>query len=123
MTMNPEVVDSPVSAVTAVRDVTREPLTPSQLIWRRFRKHRMALLGGIGTILLILFIIGGSIVVPESRANDADLKSRLSPPNAEHWFGTDSVGRDVFYRIIYGGQISLFIGILAVIMEITLGTI
>ncbi len=40
-----------------------------------------------------------------------------------HWFGTDSVGRDVFNRVIYGGQISLFIGLLAVILEVTLGTL
>jgi peptide/nickel transport system permease protein len=98
-------------------------LTPSQLIWRRFRKHKMALWGAVGTICLLIFIIGGSIIIPESRANEADLKSRLASPGIEHWFGTDSVGRDVFNRIIYGGQISLFIGVLAVIMEILLGTI
>jgi len=79
--------------------------------------------GGIGVILLLLFIIGGSIVFPESRANETDLLKRLAGPSAEHWFGTDSVGRDVFFRIIYGGQISLFIGFLAVVLEITLGTL
>ena len=42
---------------------------------------------------------------------------------ATHWFGTDSVGRDVFDRVIYGGQISLFIGLLAVILEVSLGTV
>lgn len=98
-------------------------LTPGQLIWRRFRKHRMALLGGIGAVLLILFIIGGSIVYPESRANETDLKRRLAGPSSVHWFGTDSVGRDVFIRIIYGGQISLFIGVLAVGVSVTLGTL
>jgi peptide/nickel transport system permease protein len=51
------------------------------------------------------------------------LLRRLAGPSAEHWFGTDSVGRDVFYRIIYGGQISLFIGLLAVILEVSLGTV
>lgn len=101
----------------------KTPLTPRQLIWRRFRKHNMALMGGVGTILLMLFIIGGSIIIPESAANAADLKERLTAPNADHWFGTDSVGRDVYDRIIYGGQISLFIGVLAVFMEITLGTL
>jgi peptide/nickel transport system permease protein len=83
----------------------------------------MALLGGVGVLLLMLFIIGGSIVFPESRANETDLLRRLAGPSAEHWFGTDSVGRDVFYRIIYGGQISLFIGLLAVILEVSLGTV
>ncbi len=99
------------------------PLTPGQLVWRRFRKHRMAVLGGIGSILLLLFIISGSIIIPESVANEVDLKGRLAAPNSEHWFGTDSVGRDVFKRIIYGGQISLFIGLLAVIIAVSLGTL
>ncbi len=106
-----------------VVEAQKAPLTPGQLVWRRFRKHNMALLGAVGTILLLIFIIGGSIIVPESAANAADLKERLAPPDAAHWFGTDSVGRDVFNRIIYGGQISLFIGVLAVFMEITLGTL
>ena len=98
-------------------------LTPGQLIWRRFRKHHMAVAGGVGAILLILFIVGGSIIYPESRSNETDLKARLSPPSATHWFGTDSVGRDVFVRIIYGGQISLFIGVLAVTVSVSLGTV
>ena len=101
----------------------KQPLTPNQLVWRRFRKHHMALLGGIGVIILLLFIIGGSIIFPESLANNTDLVGRLVAPSAKHWFGTDSVGRDVFYRIIYGGQISLFIGFLAVFLEVSLGTV
>jgi len=99
------------------------PLTPRQLIWRRFRKHRMALIGAIGTALLLAFIIVGSIVVPEAATRDGNLRARLLAPSAEHWFGTDTNGYDVFNRIIYGGQISLAIGTLAVIMEITLGTV
>ena len=98
-------------------------LTPGQLAWRRFRKHRLALIGAVGISLLLLFIIIGSIVVPETGANNIDLYNRLVGPTAIHWFGTDSTGRDVFNRIIYGGQISLFIGILAVVLEVTLGTV
>jgi peptide/nickel transport system permease protein len=98
-------------------------LTPGQLAWRRFRKHRMALIGAIGISLLLLFIIIGSIVVPETGANNIDLYHRLSGPNMVHWFGSDSTGRDVFNRIIYGGQISIFIGVLAVVLEVTLGTV
>lgn len=102
---------------------TLKPLTPSQLVWRRFRKHRMALIGAVGTILIVVFIIFGSIIVPESAANDVDLYNRLKAPTAVHYFGTDSNGRDVFDRIIYGGQISLMIGILAVTLEVSVGTV
>lgn len=79
--------------------------------------------GALGILLLLIFIIGGSIVIPETNANNTDLLSRLAGPTGKHWFGTDSVGRDVFNRIIYGGQISLFIGVLAVIIEVSLGTL
>jgi peptide/nickel transport system permease protein len=83
----------------------------------------MAMIGAVGVILLLLFIIGGSIIVPETAANNTDLVARLTGPTSAHWFGTDSVGRDVFFRIIYGGQISIFIGLLAVILEVSLGTL
>jgi len=99
------------------------PLTPGQLVWRRFRKHRMALAGAIGIILIAVFIIGGSIIVPEKAANLGDLHMRMNSPTFSHFFGTDSNGRDVFNRIIYGGQISLFIGVLAVILEVSIGTV
>jgi len=104
-------------------ETTGISLTPAQLAWRRFRKHRMAMIGAFGLIILLLFVIVGSIVVPETGANDIDLYHRLTGPTSLHWFGSDSTGRDVFNRIIYGGQISLFIGVLAVVTEVTLGTL
>ena len=105
------------------RELTAPPLTPQQLIWRRFRKHRMALLGIIGFILLLAFIIAGSIIVTEKRANEVDPKGRLTGPTQTHWMGTDSTGRDLFARVIHGGQISLLVGILAVILSVSIGTV
>ncbi|MDO9131148.1 MAG: ABC transporter permease [Anaerolineales bacterium] len=102
---------------------TGPALSPSQLIWRRFRKHRMAMAGIVGVILLLIFIIAGSVIVPETKANEVDLRARLGTPSELHWMGTDSTGRDVFNRIIYGGQISLLVGILAVSISVTLGTV
>src|SRR5258706_3197957 len=100
---------------------TNVPLTPGQLVWRRFRKHRLALMGAGGIALLILFIIIGSIIVPESKANRGDLLVRLSAPIAGHPFGTDSTGRDVFNRIIYGGETSPLLVGPSVAFGITLG--
>ncbi|HET9909611.1 MAG TPA: ABC transporter permease [Anaerolineales bacterium] len=109
--------------VLGEREASRPILTPRQLIWRRFRKHRMALLGMIGFLLLLAFIIVGSILISEKEANEVDLQARLSPPSAAHWMGTDSTGRDLFARIIHGGQISLIVGVLAVILSVTVGTL
>jgi peptide/nickel transport system permease protein len=96
---------------------TIKPLTPSQLVWRRFRKHRMALVGTVGIILLVAFIVIGSFLIPEKAANQGELTQRMLAPSVSHIFGTDSNGRNVFNRIIYGGQISLVIGVLAVTLE------
>ncbi len=100
-----------------------QPLTYQQLVWRRFRHHRIAMWGGIGIMMLFSFILIGSIFIPESKANEVDLRSRLKGPSLEHLMGTDSTGRDIFSRIIYGGQISLMVGVLAVGLSVTLGTL
>lgn len=123
MAINPTLAEPSAPTTGLAIDETKQPLSPGQLVWRRFRRHRMALIGSVGIILVIIFIIAGSIVVSENAANTGDLLIRLQPPMAGHLFGTDSTGRDVLFRIIYGGQISLFIGVLAVALEVTLGTV
>lgn len=102
---------------------TTAPLTYQQLVWRRFRHHRIAMWGGIGILLLFSFILIGSIIIPESKANEVDLRARLKEPSSTHIMGTDSTGRDIFSRVIYGGQISLMVGVLAVGLSVTLGTL
>jgi len=97
------------------------PLSLGQLAWRRFKRHRMALAGSVGLILMLLFIVVGSFFYTEKYANRVDVVRRLEAPSAAHYFGTDSTGRDVFARIIYGGQISLFIGVLSVVVALILG--
>jgi len=83
----------------------------------------MAVFGMIGFGLLLLFILVGSLIISAKEANAIDLKARLSPPTATYWMGTDSTGRDIFSRIIHGGQISLFVGITAVFISVSLGTL
>jgi peptide/nickel transport system permease protein len=97
------------------------PFSLGQLVWRRFRRHKMAMFGVVVMILLFVYSIGGAWVFPESYANYADTPLRLSPPSAQHPFGTDTIGRDVMARTIYGGQISLMIGLLAVLIESVIG--
>lgn len=105
----------------AVESLTAAPLSPWQLAWRRFRRHKMAMAGGMGMIMVILFIIVGSFFFSEKEANRVDVVNRLAPPSAQNFFGTDSTGRDLFARIIHGGQISLVIGVLAVALALLLG--
>lgn len=113
----------PTTTDAKAREAAPPTLTPAQLVWRRFSRHKMAMGGAVGIVLLFLFIIIGSLAIPESKANEGVLRDRLQPPSAAHWFGTDSTGRDVMVRIIYGGQISLVIGVMAVGLSVTLGTL
>ncbi len=99
----------------------RPPLTPTQVAWRRFRRHKMAMVG-VGLLAgVILFITVGAIFFSEADANRTDLSIKLQPPSREHPFGTDLTGRDILARTIYGGQISIIIGILAVMVTLIVG--
>lgn len=97
------------------------PLTLWQLFWRRFRRHKMALFGLVTLFLLILYSLGGTLFFSESYANLTSTAMRLQPPSREHPFGTDTVGRDILARTIYGGQISLLIGLTAMLVEVFIG--
>jgi peptide/nickel transport system permease protein len=108
-------------ATLAPDDLETPPLSLGQLAWRRFRRHKPAIFGIVVLILLFLYAFGGSLIVPEKYANFTDTTVRLQSPSAVHPFGTDTIGRDVLARSIYGGQISLLIGLTAVIVETFLG--
>jgi len=103
--------------------IRRESLTVRQLVWRRFRRHKMAMAGAVMLCLLILYSFGGALFFTEEYANHTDTSLRLQPPSREHPFGTDTVGRDILARTIYGGQISLLIGLSAVVISIVVGVL
>jgi len=104
-------------------EVERPPLTPTQIAWRRFRRHKMALAGAGLLMAIILFVTLGTLFYSEADANRTDLSITLSPPSPEHPFGTDGTGRDILARTIYGGQISILIGLSAVIVSVTVGVL
>ena len=97
------------------------PLSLGQLTWRRFRRHRMAIFGGVSLILIFLYSFGGALFISEAEANFTATGDRLQAPSREHPMGTDTIGRDIMARTIYGGQISILIGITAMIVEVLLG--
>lgn len=102
-------------------DLEAPPLTLRQLTWRRFLRHKMAVFGSITLVLLFLYSFGGSLFVSQAFSNFTETGARLQPPSSEHLFGTDTVGRDIMARTIYGGQISLLIGLTAVLIETIVG--
>ncbi|HEX6989293.1 MAG TPA: oligopeptide ABC transporter permease [Bacillota bacterium] len=114
---HPEPVD-----VTLQQGLTRETQSWGRLFWHRFRRHKLAQAG----LLVLLLIALGSIFAPQLSPYDpasTDLVNRLSPPSSEHWLGTDRYGRDVYTRLLYGGRVSLAVGVSAMAISVVLGTL
>jgi peptide/nickel transport system permease protein len=93
------------------------------LALRRFFRHRMAAAGVLLLTAILLFVVGGTLFYSEDYANQLALREKFDPPSAAHPFGTDSVGRDILARTIWGGQISLLIGTSSVLISISVGTL
>jgi len=89
--------------------------------WRRLRRSANA---RVGMAIMLLFVLLGvliPIVDPYNPRIDSDLVNRLKAPSAEHLFGTDDQGRDLFRRVLHGANVSLRVGIAAVALALTLG--
>ena len=90
-------------------------------IWRNFRKNKGAM---IGLILIIIIITIGATVsfwIDYDKIVAMNIRERLQPPSAEHWFGTDEMGRDLFWRVLYGTRYSIAVGFVAVMVSLAIG--
>jgi peptide/nickel transport system permease protein len=96
--------------------------SPGLEAWRRFRRHRLALASGAILILMVAAIAFGSFVwnVP---INEIDFTARLKGPSWAHPLGTDDLGQDLLARMLYGGRISLAVGLAAMFVAIGVGTL
>jgi peptide/nickel transport system permease protein len=118
-----QTLDDPPLALHKAEELEAPPLSLRELAWRRFRRHKMALAGIVVLVLLFVYSFGGALIVSEAYANYNDTSIAYQPPSREHPFGTDAIGRDILARTIYGGQISLLIGLTAVTVEVVVGVL
>jgi peptide/nickel transport system permease protein len=109
--------------VVSIKEEKKRSDSLLRIATRRFFKHRMAVFGVVLLLGMLAFTLGGTLFYSEGYANTTNPGVSFQAPSAEHPFGTDSVGRDVLARSIYGGQISLMIAIASVFISITLGTV
>ncbi|TDL30799.1 ABC transporter permease [Jeotgalibacillus sp. S-D1] len=93
-----------------------------RLFVRRFLNNRLALIGSSIMIFLLLFV-SFSLLFMNSSPLEIDPANRLHAPSSEHWFGTDTFGRDLFSRVVHGGFVSLAVGFSATIITAIIGMI
>ncbi|ABO67349.1 ABC transporter permease [Geobacillus thermodenitrificans] len=93
-----------------------------ELLFRRFLFNKLAVVGTVIVILLCLFSTVGPFMTKYGPL-DIDPMNRLQPPSADHWFGTDNFGRDLFSRVVHGGRVSLVVGFSAALLTAIIGMI
>ena len=95
--------------------------SPRALMWRQFRRHRVALVSLVAFALIAAACAAAPWVAPYP-FDAIDLMSVRQAPSLHHWMGTDDLGRDVFTRMLFGGRVSILIGLLAAAVGASLGT-
>ena len=108
--------------VPATAKVMPKEETYVQMVWRRFRRHKLAMISLVVLIVLYSMAIFAPWVAPY-HYDHMDFTKISQPPSAEHWFGTDRIGADLFSRVIWGSRISLSVGFVAAGIAIVLGTV
>lgn len=102
--------------------VIRPSTTLGQDAWRCLQKNKLAKTGLYTIAVIMILAVAGPWLSPGSYS-DQNLLQANRPPGAGHWFGTDSLGRDLFIRVLYGARISLAIGVAASLINLTIGVI
>ncbi len=106
-------------AVTRARS---RHVTPWTEAWRRFRRHRLAVVSAVILAVMLLAVAFGPLLWPV-QINDIDFAAQLQTPSWAHPLGTDDLGQDLLARMLYGGRISLAVGLAAMSVSVIVGTI
>src|SRR2546426_4641148 len=90
--------------------------------WLRLSRNRVAVAGGIIVLMLALLCFAAPWIAPYSY-QEQDLNLGPVGPGASHWLGTDTLGRDIFTRLLYGGRVSMLVGLCATGVSLTIGVL
>lgn len=97
-------------------------VTQGTIIWENFKRHKVAVIASVLFILMAVACFAAPVVAPY-KFDAINLSAIRKPPTAGHWMGTDDLGRDLLTRILYGGRISILIGILSALVGTSLGAL
>jgi peptide/nickel transport system permease protein len=87
-----------------------EGRTQREIVWRRFKRHRLAIAGGLFLLLIYAAALATPVIAPYEY-DESDFTALNQAPSVEHPMGTDRLGRDEFTRVLYGGRVSLVVGL------------
>ena len=107
--------------MTEITSAIPQEQNMARLIIKRFFKHRLAGFA-IATIVLLILFSAFAFLSPYE-ATQQEPTNSFQKPDAQHWFGTDELGRDIFTRILYGGRVSLTVGLFSTFLSIALGVV
>lgn len=113
---------SPIAEPGAIAAIAprRRPDSLAREAWRRFRRHRLALVSAGILIVMAFVLVFGTLIWPVA-INDIDFAAMQQGPTLAHPLGTDDLGQDLLARMIYGGRISLSVGIAAMLVAVLVG--
>lgn len=94
--------------------------TQASIIWENFKRHKIAVVASITFMILAVACFAAPLIAPY-KFDAINLSAIRRPPSVGNWMGTDDLGRDLFTRILYGGRISILIGVLSAIVGTSLG--
>ncbi len=100
----------------------RKPRSLWSDAWTAYRRHRMAMIGTVVLAILVVAVIVGPLLMPMDPSSVGDFANAFQPPSVSHPMGTDPLGRDLMAMILYGGRVSIAVGIAAMLVAVFLGT-
>jgi len=111
----------PTADIVAPGQTLTPHVSPAREAWRRLRRHRLAVASAVILVLMMLTVLLGPLIW-RVEINDIDFSAMLEGPSFAHPFGTDDLGQDLLARMLYGGRISLAVGLAAMLVSVIVGT-
>lgn len=109
-------------AKTVEANVPRKARSQMGEVWHQFRRNKGAMVGSAIVLIIVFVALFADVFLDyDTQVVGQNVAERLQWPSARHWFGTDELGRDYFIRVLYGGRVSLVVGVLAMLTSIVIG--
>lgn len=96
--------------------------TPGKVIWKRFRRNKLAMVAFYIVLVMVLLAVLAPVLSQHDR-DASNVMNKNQPPSSEHWLGTDAMGRDIYTRTLYGGRVSLTVGLVATSIQLIIGVV